>query len=97
MSQTIILAETVDADVTADVVVGATPVTVTLYSTEEAPVGADCQVLRKVGSFYQSEPGPRGPVLMSLESPVVVLYAPGTYQISKPATSSTIGFAKDEA
>ena len=95
MAQTLaLLAPTAAAGNSADIVVQGTPVTVYAYSADGSfPNGAvSFTISRKIGANYVLERTAGGS-----DGRAVVLYGPGTYRLSKLATTDVWGFGKDDA
>ena len=84
-----LLPPTAAAGVSADIVVGADPVTLFTYTaTGVFAYSPQLFVDRQVGANWQEE------ALLSGHS--ILLNAPGTYRARKGETAEAVGFGKDE-
>lgn len=90
MGQTLaLLSPQTAAGVSADIVVGAAPVTLLAYTADGLfPSGLQIFVDRKIGAYWQEEG--------TMTGKSMVANAPGTYRLRKGATSYAVGFGKDE-
>lgn len=100
MAQSTILAAATAAGTSSEVVVGANPVVLLMFADDDKvdiSLNVQCAVKRKIDTgVYQPSSDERGHVILSGLRLECVLYAPGTYVVTKPVTKESIGFKKDE-
>lgn len=101
MSQSTILSAGTTAASSSDIVVTATAVSVSIFSSAGGRLPSDVQLPleRKIGSNYQpvydEYRGNYGPVILSESRMDIGIFAPGTYRVSRPVVTTAIGVALD--
>lgn len=97
MAQSTVLAAAATAGQSSDIVVGATPVTVSIFGTSGGAIAVPIALAleRKIGSNWQPVYDKGKPVVLDQYHMDVCLVAPGTYRVIRPVLTVSIGVATD--